>query len=138
MTDNGYNEEEMKMVKETKKIWGTTDVNITATCIRVPIMRAHAESINLEFERDVSEEEVSSEKDGALQLAYNHEGSCRECMYSVGMLLIGDKVENGYGSEVTAHHGVSMHVICRLLTYCPRQRGFPSSMTEATTGFPHP
>ena len=62
MTDNGYNEEEMKMVKETKKIWGTTDVNITATCIRVPIMRAHAESINLEFERDVSEEEVSSEK----------------------------------------------------------------------------
>lgn len=62
MTDNGYNEEEMKMVKETKKIWGNQDVSITATCIRVPIMRAHAESINLEFERDVSEEEVSSEK----------------------------------------------------------------------------
>lgn len=58
MTENGYNEEEMKMVKETKKIWGTTDVAITATCIRVPIMRAHAESINLEFDRDVSEEEV--------------------------------------------------------------------------------
>lgn len=64
MTDNGYNEEEMKMVKETKKIWGTKDVNITATCIRVPIMRAHAESINLEFERDVSEEEVSTRKVG--------------------------------------------------------------------------
>lgn len=58
MTENGYNEEEMKMVKETKKIWGDNDVNITATCIRVPIMRAHAESINLEFDRDVSEEEV--------------------------------------------------------------------------------
>ncbi len=58
MTENGYNEEEMKMVKETKKIWGNNDVNITATCIRVPIMRAHAESINLEFDRDVSEEEV--------------------------------------------------------------------------------
>ena len=60
MTDNGYNEEEMKMVKETKKIWDTKDVNITATCIRVPIMRAHAESINLEFERDMSEEEVNT------------------------------------------------------------------------------
>lgn len=59
MTENGYNEEEMKMVKETKKIWGTNDVAITATCIRVPIMRAHAESINLEFDRDVSEDEVS-------------------------------------------------------------------------------
>ena len=59
MGPNGYNEEEMKMVKETHKIWGQEDVAITATCIRVPIMRAHAESINLEFERDISEQEVS-------------------------------------------------------------------------------
>jgi aspartate-semialdehyde dehydrogenase len=59
MTENGYNEEEMKMVKETHKIWGQKDVNITATCIRVPVMRAHAESINLEFTRDISEAEVS-------------------------------------------------------------------------------
>ena len=59
MTGNGYNEEEMKMVKETGKIWGTADVAITATCIRVPVMRAHAESINLEFERDISEQEVT-------------------------------------------------------------------------------
>ncbi|KAF8072900.1 asd [Scenedesmus sp. PABB004] len=51
----GYNEEELKMVKETKKIWGTSDVAITATCIRVPVMRAHAESINLEFGSDISE-----------------------------------------------------------------------------------
>ena len=58
MTENGYNEEEMKMVKETEKIWGQQDVSITATCIRVPIMRAHAESINLEFDRDISEQEV--------------------------------------------------------------------------------
>lgn len=58
MTVNGYNEEEMKMVKETHKIWEDKDVAITATCIRVPIMRAHAESINLELNRDMSEEEV--------------------------------------------------------------------------------
>jgi aspartate-semialdehyde dehydrogenase len=58
MTGNGYNEEEMKMVNETHKIWGQKDVSITATCIRVPIMRAHAESINLEFEQDISEQEV--------------------------------------------------------------------------------
>lgn len=41
-------------VKETAKIWGENDVAITATCIRVPVMRAHAESINLEFEKDIS------------------------------------------------------------------------------------
>lgn len=58
MTENGYNEEEMKMVKETKKIWNEPDVAITATCIRVPVMRAHAESINLEFDREVSEQEA--------------------------------------------------------------------------------
>lgn len=55
MTANGYNEEEMKLVKETAKIWGTEGVAITATCIRVPVMRAHAEAINLEFERPLSE-----------------------------------------------------------------------------------
>jgi len=56
MQDNGYNEEELKMVKETKKIWSYDDVSITATCIRVPVIRAHAESINLEFDRPLSEE----------------------------------------------------------------------------------
>ncbi|RAL47830.1 hypothetical protein DM860_011415 [Cuscuta australis] len=53
---NGYNEEEMKLVKETRKIWNTMDVKVTATCIRVPVMRAHAESINLEFEKPLDEE----------------------------------------------------------------------------------
>lgn len=57
-TELGYNEEELKMVKETKKIWGTNDVAITATCVRVPVMRAHAESINLEFAKDISEKDA--------------------------------------------------------------------------------
>ena len=58
MTSNGYNEEEMKMVKETQKIWGVSgdDLRVTATCIRVPVMRAHAESINLEFASELDEE----------------------------------------------------------------------------------
>ncbi|XP_027340558.1 uncharacterized protein LOC113853988 [Abrus precatorius] len=53
---NGYNEEEMKMVKETRKIWNDKDVKVTATCIRVPVMRAHAESVNLQFERPLDED----------------------------------------------------------------------------------
>jgi aspartate-semialdehyde dehydrogenase len=91
--ENGYNEEEMKMVKETRKIWvseslinahkffallsnflliyllskqksdpnsvlyfqNDEDVRVTATCIRVPTMRAHAESINLQFENPLDE-----------------------------------------------------------------------------------
>uniref|UniRef100_A0ACD5WDS5 Uncharacterized protein n=1 Tax=Avena sativa TaxID=4498 RepID=A0ACD5WDS5_AVESA len=54
--ENGYNEEEMKMVKETRKIWNDKDVRVTATCIRVPTMRAHAESINLQFEKPLDED----------------------------------------------------------------------------------
>jgi aspartate-semialdehyde dehydrogenase len=49
MTDNAYCEEEMKMVNETRKIFGDDDIRITATCVRVPVLRAHSEAINLEF-----------------------------------------------------------------------------------------
>ncbi|KAK2978881.1 hypothetical protein RJ640_030930 [Escallonia rubra] len=53
---NGYNEEEMKLVKETRKIWNNMNVKVTATCIRVPVMRAHAESVNLQFEEPLDED----------------------------------------------------------------------------------
>lgn len=49
LNDNGYCEEEMKMVNETRKIFGTPDLRVTATCIRVPVLRAHSEAVNLEF-----------------------------------------------------------------------------------------
>jgi aspartate-semialdehyde dehydrogenase len=56
--DNGYNEEETKMVLETRKIFGEPKMMVTATCIRVPIPRAHSESINLEFERPITPDQV--------------------------------------------------------------------------------
>ena len=56
--DDGYNTEERKMIEETRKIFGAPDLAVTATCIRVPVMRAHAESINLTFENPISAKEV--------------------------------------------------------------------------------
>ena len=56
--ENGYNEEENKMVNETRKIFAEPKIQITATCIRVPIPRAHCESINIEFERPMTPEQV--------------------------------------------------------------------------------
>jgi aspartate-semialdehyde dehydrogenase len=50
LTDNGYCEEEMKMVNESRKIFGVPDLRVTATCVRVPVLRAHSEAINLEFD----------------------------------------------------------------------------------------
>ena len=58
--ESGYNQEEIKMVKETRKIFGCDDIQITATCVRVPVMRAHCESINLEFENPITAEDVRS------------------------------------------------------------------------------
>jgi aspartate-semialdehyde dehydrogenase len=49
MMENHYCEEEMKMVNETRKIFGAPDLRITATCVRVPVLRAHSEALNLEF-----------------------------------------------------------------------------------------
>ncbi len=51
IADGGYCEEEMKMVNETRKIFGAPDLRVTATCVRVPVLRAHSEAINLEFDR---------------------------------------------------------------------------------------
>lgn len=63
--NEGYNTEEVKMVRETHKIWGRDTVRITATCVRVPVMRAHAESINLEFEQPITESEAREVLSGA-------------------------------------------------------------------------
>jgi aspartate-semialdehyde dehydrogenase len=58
MTDNGYCEEELKMVKETKKIFHDDSLRIHATCVRVPVLRAHSEAVNVEFESEPDIEEA--------------------------------------------------------------------------------
>ena len=55
---DGYNLEESKMIHETRKIFGEPQLAVTATCVRVPVLRAHSESINLTFAEPVSEDEV--------------------------------------------------------------------------------
>jgi aspartate-semialdehyde dehydrogenase len=53
--EDGQNEEERKLVDETRKIWGNPDVLVSATCVRVPVLRAHSESMNLTFRTPISE-----------------------------------------------------------------------------------
>ena len=56
--DNGYTKEEDKMIFETKKILGDQNIKITATCVRVPVYYGHSESINLEFNKPCTLEQV--------------------------------------------------------------------------------
>ena len=63
-TDDGYTKEELKMVNETKKILDNK-IELTATCVRVPILVSHAESVNIEFQKPFSLEKIYSLLDNA-------------------------------------------------------------------------
>jgi aspartate-semialdehyde dehydrogenase len=50
----GYNEEETKVIQETRKIFGDSELRISATCVRVPVLRAHCVSLTFECERPIN------------------------------------------------------------------------------------
>jgi aspartate-semialdehyde dehydrogenase len=56
--DTGYNDEETKVMRESRKIFGDDGLRISATCIRVPVLRAHAVAISFECERPITPEET--------------------------------------------------------------------------------
>ena len=58
--DNGYTKEEMKLVRETKKILSDNSIKVTATAVRVPIVGGHSEAVNVEFSNDFDVKEVLS------------------------------------------------------------------------------
>ncbi len=58
-TDNGYTKEEMKMTTETKKIMEDDSIEVSATCVRVPVMRAHSEAINIETCNPITAKEAT-------------------------------------------------------------------------------
>ena len=62
---NGYNEEEIKVMRETHKIYGDSSIRVTATCVRVPVLRAHSIAINFECERPITPAQVREIVQGA-------------------------------------------------------------------------
>ena len=80
------------MVNETKKIWGET-IPICATCVRVPVMRAHAESINLTFEKPLSEKDAE-------ELLKN----------APGVSIINDRTNNRFPTPLDASHKDDVYV----------------------------
>jgi len=84
--ENGYTKEEMKMVNETRKIIGDDAIQLTATCVRIPVVGGHSESVNVEFENDFDLAEV------------------REILSSAPGVIVQDDVENFvYPMPLTAH-----------------------------------
>ncbi len=56
--DNGYTKEELKMLNESRKMLHLPDLLVSCTCVRIPVLRAHSEALNLEFENDITPEEA--------------------------------------------------------------------------------
>lgn len=85
--DNGYTKEEMKMVGETKKIFGDDSIRVTATAVRVPAVGGHAESVNVEFDSEFDLDEV------------------RQLLADTPGVVVQDDVKNNvYPMPVYAHH----------------------------------
>ena len=82
--DDGYTKEELKMKNETKKILDNS-IDLTATCVRIPVLVSHAESVNIEFENPFSLEKVRDVLD-------NFEG-CK---------VIDDRTDGGYSTPLEA------------------------------------
>ncbi len=56
--EGDYTKEELKMLYESRKMLHYPDLKVSCTCVRVPVLRAHSESLNMEFENDITPEEV--------------------------------------------------------------------------------
>jgi len=77
MLANNYCEEEMKMVNETRKILNISDLKLSATCVRVPVLRAHSESINIEFDGVVEPKDALNElkKSPGIEIIENYKNN---------------------------------------------------------------
>jgi len=93
MAENGYNEEENKVVEETRKMFHAPDLPIVPTCIRVPVLRAHAESIVLELAAPMSPE-------GARALLAR----------SPGIKIVDDPAANHFPMPLEASGDLDVHV----------------------------
>jgi aspartate-semialdehyde dehydrogenase len=93
MAENGYNEEENKVVEETRKIFHAPELAILPTCIRVPVLRAHAESVALELEAPMSPDEA------------------RELLRrSPGIKIVDDPAANHFPMPLEASGDLDVHV----------------------------
>ncbi len=105
--ENLYTKEEMKMILETRKIMNAPEMKITATTVRVPVYRSHAESVNVEFEGDIdlAEAREALEKFPGVKLTDNPD----EQIYPMPLNTSGlDDVEVGrLRYDESVEHGVN-------------------------------
>ena len=109
--EDGSTKEEWKMVVETKKILGDPNVAVCATCVRVPVLRCHAESINIEFEDEVSVEAARQALEAAPGITVIDDPANK--LYPMPGLLSGtdDTYIGRLRKDPTVEHGLAMWAV---------------------------
>lgn len=110
-TDNGYTKEEMKMYNETKKIMHAPNLDVSATCVRVPVMRAHSEAIWVETEKAVTVSEAREAFENAEGVVVMDNPAAKE--YPMPLMMAGkDPVYIGrIRKDLTSDHGLSFWTV---------------------------
>lgn len=110
-TDNGYTKEEMKMYNETKKIMHAPNLDVSATCVRVPVMRAHSEAIWVETEKAVTVSEAREAFENAEGVVVMDNPAAKE--YPMPLMMAGkDPVYVGrIRKDLTSDHGLSFWTV---------------------------
>lgn len=110
-TDNGYTKEEMKMYNETKKIMHAPNLDVSATCVRVPVMRAHSEAIWVETEKAVTVSEAREAFEKAEGVVVMDNPAAKE--YPMPLMMAGkDPVYVGrIRKDLTSDHGLSFWTV---------------------------
>ena len=110
-TDNGYTKEEMKMYNETKKIMHAPNLDVSATCVRVPVMRAHSEAIWVETEKAVTVSEAREAFENAEGVVVMYNPAAKE--YPMPLMMAGkDPVYVGrIRKDLTSDHGLSFWTV---------------------------
>lgn len=109
--ENGFTKEEMKMINETRKIMSLPGLKITATAVRVPTFISHAESLNLEFEKEVSPEMAREALTGAPGISLCDQP--KDALYPTPFMVSGnDLVFIGrIRQDESVNHGLSLWVV---------------------------
>ena len=90
---NGYTSEEIKLVRETNKIFGTKDIKITATVVRIPVLGGHSEAVNVELKKEFDITQIK-----------------KEIGETSGVIIQDDVENNNYPMPITAHNNDDVFV----------------------------
>jgi aspartate-semialdehyde dehydrogenase len=109
--ENGFSEEEMKMLNETRKIFDDPEIRVCATTVRVPVIYSHSESINIETERPISPEEARKILETAPGVRVLDDPSC--AVYPVPLIAAGtDETFVGrIRKDPSVENGLAMWVV---------------------------